>query len=103
MSTKPLAALLRENELLRSVASAAIRLRHAGRLCDEYEATINEFWANNPHITRSATMALMLESAFKTEMENFDNAVSKAALAGMDWAHEWQKPAPLPAPPPSKE
>lgn len=86
------AALLRENEVLRALASAAIKLRNLGRLCDDQEATLEEYWTNNPQVTRSATQIMMLRQAFETQMEAFDAEIVKASLTGMDWATEWKRP-----------
>ena len=83
---KPVAALLRENQMLRDVAEKAIRLRRIGMQTDELDDVMQRFYDDNPHITRSATQAMMLEQAFKTAMSDFDQAVLTAAESGMDWA-----------------
>lgn len=91
--SKPTAAIVRENELLQDVASKSIRLRHIGRLCEHIEAAYDELRSNSDgHLGRSATMQLMHEQAFKTAMDDFDQAVLNAAKAGMNWAEEWERP-----------
>ncbi len=91
--SKPTAAIIRENELLRDVASKAIRLRHVGRLCEDIEAAYDELRSNSDgHLGRSATMQLMREQAFATARDDFDQAVLRAAEAGMNWADEWKRP-----------
>lgn len=87
-SAKPLAAVLRENELLRAVAAKAIRLRRVGMRCEECEDAMLELAEKRPDITRSGTQRLMLEQAFKTAMDDFDLAVLRAADEGMDWAKD---------------
>lgn len=95
---KPLAALLRENRLLRSVAEKAIRLRRVGISCEQCEEALADLYENKPDITRSATQALMLEQAFQTALSAFDTAVMEAADAGMDWAKEYGIPKPRQVP-----
>ena len=85
---KPHAALIRENEHLRAVASAAIRLRRVGQLSDRLEEAMKELFAENPSMSRSGTMAYMYAQAFDTAMKAFDDAVLAAALVGMDWAQD---------------
>lgn len=94
MSEKPLAALLRENQLLRAVAAKAIRLRRIGMQCEDCEKALDELWRDNPDMPRSGTQGLMLEQAFKTAMNDFDLAVLRAADEGMDWAKEHGIPKP---------
>jgi hypothetical protein len=88
MSEKPYAALLRENELLRSVAAKAIRLRRIGMHCDELDTTLTKLWEETPDIPRSGTQQIMMDQAFKTAMDAFDLAVLRAADEGMDWAKD---------------
>ncbi|HVR57589.1 MAG TPA: hypothetical protein VMT72_12265, partial [Pseudolabrys sp.] len=94
MTEKPHAALLRENELLRSVAAKAIRLRRIGMQCEECSEALERLWKDNPEMTRSGTQGLMLDQAFKTAMDAFDLAVLRAADEGMDWTKDHGIPKP---------
>lgn len=94
MSDKPIASLLRENELLRSVAAKAIRLRRIGMAADECDETLKQLWEDHPEMSRSGTQRIMMEQAFKTAMDAFDLAVLRAADEGMDWAKDHGIPKP---------
>lgn len=95
MTDKPLAAVLRENELLRSVAAKAIRLRRIGMTADECDKSLGELWDENPDMPRSGTQRIMMDQAFKTAMDAFDLAVLRAADEGMDWAKDHGIPRPV--------
>ena len=94
MTGKPIAAVLRENELLRSVAAKAIRLRRIGMQCDQCTNALEELWRENPDMSRSGTQEIMMEQAFQTAMDAFDLAVLRAADEGMDWAKDHGIPKP---------
>lgn len=82
------AKLIRENELLREVCAMAIRLRRIGQKADEYEEAKAALYAESPHISRSATGAIMYAQAYETALSAFDAAVMKAAAAGFDWERD---------------
>src|ERR1700685_2470484 len=86
MSDKPMAALIRENEFLRNVASAAIKVRRIGQLADKYQENLEALWEERPDMTKSGTGGIMYAQAFETALQRFDETVLKAAAAEMDWA-----------------
>lgn len=87
MNKKPVAAILRENEFLRDVASKAIKLRRIGMALDAIqEAQEQLVKETNGMISRSGTSRMMYESAFATAISDFDQAVLRAAEARMEWA-----------------
>lgn len=84
---KPIAAILRENEFLRDVAEKAIRLRRIGMALDDLEEAQDKLIREtNGTMSRSGTGRMMYESAFKTAMDDFDQAILRAAEARMEWA-----------------
>ncbi len=59
--SKPVAALIRENEVLRKVSSATIRLRQVGKMADERQEGLEKLWDENPDMPHSLTSSLMYE------------------------------------------
>ena len=88
------AALIRENELLRKVAEAAMRVRRIGQQADQYEINKEELYRKDPQMPKSGTGSLMFAQAYETALKHFDEAVLEAAAAGMDWAAEHGKLGP---------
>jgi hypothetical protein len=83
-----MAALIRENEQLRNVAAAAIKLRRLGQLADQHQENLEKLWDENPHMTKSATASVMYQMAYDKALDAFDDAVVGACESGMDWAQD---------------
>jgi hypothetical protein len=90
-----IAAIIRENEILRKVAAAAIRLREIGKACDRYDESLKTLWDESTEMPRSLTATIMFQQAFEVAMRHFDEAVLDAAAAGFDWLRENQALGPL--------
>ncbi|SFG87761.1 hypothetical protein [Ensifer sp. OV372] len=89
MTDKPVAALLRENQFLRDVAEKAIRLRRVGMILDDLDEVQERLIKETGGVmSRSGTSRMMAEIAFKTALDDFDQAVLRATEAHMEWAKE---------------
>jgi len=66
---------------MKPVIDAALELRRMGLAQEEYHANYEERRASGHLLTRSYTVALMMEQAFETALRAFDEAVRRAALS----------------------
>ncbi len=90
---KPMAALIRENEILIDIVIKAIRLRNMGKLDDQVD---EEMRVNtNGRLGRSGTIRMMHDQAFDTAMKDFDESILDACEKGMEWADTWKSVKPV--------
>lgn len=94
---KHMARLIRENEMLRDVCAAAMRLRRIGQLADRYQENLEDLYRENPTMPRSATGSIMYAQAYETALKHFDDLAMKAAASGFDWERENIALGPAPA------
>ena len=83
----PAPDLVAENSRLKAlvlrsapVINAALELRRMGLAHEAYHAQYEERRANGHMLSRSYTVAMMMEQAYETALKAFDAAVRKAAL-----------------------
>lgn len=63
-----------------------------GRALDQLGADLDDLWKSNPVMSKSGTNQLMMQQAYATELAALDEAIAKAAAAGMDWTNDNPSP-----------